>query len=131
MSKDQMHVIKRNGNLEELSFDKILNRIKNLSININPPLNINYAELVMKIIVQLIPNISTSLIDELLAEQCAAMCTVKYDFGELASRLIISNHHKNTEQNFVNIINHLSLIFDQCCNFNKHIPQLFNLFLQL
>ena len=107
MSKDQMHVIKRNGNLEELSFDKILNRIKNLSININPPLNINYAELVMKIIVQLIPNISTSLIDELLAEQCAAMCTVKYDFGELASRLIISNHHKNTEQNFVNIINHL------------------------
>ena len=107
MTKDQMHVIKRNGDLEELSFDKILNRIKNLSTNINPQLNINYAELVMKIIDQLIPNISTSLIDELLAEQCAAMCTVKYDFGELASRLIISNHHKNTEQNFVNIINHL------------------------
>ena len=67
MTKDQMHVIKRNGDLEELSFDKILNRIKNLSTNINPPLNINYAELVMKIIDQLIPNISTSLIDELLA----------------------------------------------------------------
>ena len=107
MTKDQMHVIKRNGDLEELSFDKILNRIKNLSTNINPPLNINYAELVMKIIDQLIPNISTSLIDELLADQCAAMCTVKYDFGELASRLIISNHHKNTEKNFINIINHL------------------------
>ena len=61
----------------------------------------------MKIIDQLIPNISTSLIDELLAEQCAAMCTVKFDFGELASRLIISNHHKNTPRNFVNVINNL------------------------
>ena len=107
MAKDQMHVVKRNGQLEELSFDKILNRIKKLSTNISPTLNINYAELVMKIIDQLIPNISTSLIDELLAEQCAAMCTVKFDFGELASRLIISNHHKNTPRNFVNVINNL------------------------
>ena len=101
---DQMHVIKRNGDSEEVSFDKILNRIKNLSTGISPVLNINYAELVMKIVDQLIPNISTSIIDELLAEQCASMATIKYDFGQLASRLIISNHHKNCEKNFTNII---------------------------
>jgi hypothetical protein len=35
---DDMKVIKRNGGYEDISFDKILNRVKNLSINIKPEL---------------------------------------------------------------------------------------------
>ena len=37
---DDMKVIKRNGDYEDISFDKILNRVKNLSINIKPQLKL-------------------------------------------------------------------------------------------
>ena len=99
--ENQMHVIKRNGSREEVSFDKISCRLRKLSENINPKLeNIRYAELVMKIINQLYDNIPTSNIDELVAEQCASQSSVHLDYGVLASRLVISNHHKNTSNSF-------------------------------
>ena len=50
---DQMHVTKRNGSMELVSFDKITKRVENLCNNIKPKLNINYGQLVMKIIDQL------------------------------------------------------------------------------
>jgi ribonucleotide reductase alpha subunit len=105
--QDEMKVLKRNGNLEDISFDKILNRVKNLGNNIEPKLNINYAPLVMKVIDQLYPNIPTKIIDELAAEQCASLSTKHLDYGTLASRIIISNHHKNTKNSFRAVINDL------------------------
>lgn len=107
MSNEQMKVTKRNGCTEDLSFDKILIRLKNLSENIEPKLNIGYAQLVMKITNQLVPNISTTLIDELVAQQCASMSTYKLDYGELASRIIVSNHHKNTNPDFTQVMQSL------------------------
>ena len=98
---EQMFVTKRNGQREEVAFDKILNRAKNLCNNIQPNLKIAHAKLVMKVIDQLYDNISTSQIDELLAEQCASLSTKKLDYGALASRIVISNHQKNTPDTFV------------------------------
>ena len=46
---DQMHVTKRNGSNELVSFDKIQKRVENLCNNIEPKLNINYGQLVMQI----------------------------------------------------------------------------------
>ncbi|MDG1878320.1 MAG: ATP cone domain-containing protein, partial [Acidimicrobiales bacterium] len=69
--KSEMHVIKRNGQLEDMSFDKILKRVKSLGL-INH-LSINYTTLVIKIIEQLYDNIETYLIDELTAQQSASM----------------------------------------------------------
>lgn len=98
---EQMSVTKRNGASEELSFDKILGRIKNLSKNIQPQLTgVNYAQLVMKVVDQLFPGIKTTAIDELVAEQCASMSTVHLDYGTLASRIVVSNHQKNTSESF-------------------------------
>ena len=54
----------------------------------------------MKVIDQLYPDIKTHIIDELTAEQCASMCTKHPDYGELASRIIVSNNHKNTSSSF-------------------------------
>ena len=99
---NEMCVIKRNGNYETVSFDKILNRVKNLGNESNPPLTLNYSQLIMKVIDQLYPNISTTKIDELTAEQCASLCTKHPDYGKLASRIIISNNHKNTPKTFYN-----------------------------
>lgn len=97
--EQELCVLKRNNKLQEVSFDKILNRVKKLG-NMHPSLQVNYSQLVMKVIDQLYDKINTSKIDELTAEQCASLCTKLPDYGELASRIIISNNHKNTLSSF-------------------------------
>ena len=101
MNHDQeMRVTKRNGEFEDMSFDKILQRMKKLGGETVPPLTLNYSQLVMKVIDQLYPDIPTSVIDELTAEQCASLCTAHPDYGTLAGRIAISNNRKNTPQTF-------------------------------
>ena len=98
--EQQMQVTKRDGVKEDVSFDKILTRLRNLSTNINPKLNITYAPLVMKVIDQFHDGITTNMIDELVAEQCASMSTTKIDYGDLAARIVVSNHQKSTSSSF-------------------------------
>lgn len=99
-SEQQLRVIKRNGHYEEVSFDKILKRVRKLGNECTPPLKINYGQLVMKVIDQLYPNIKTHVIDEITAEQCASLSTKHLDYGYLASRITVSNNHKNTLPSF-------------------------------
>lgn len=96
---EEMQVIKRNNTHEEISFDKILRRVKKLGNEAN--ININYSALVIKVIDQLYDNIETTKIDELTAEQCASMNIQHPDYGILAGRIVISNHHKNTDSSFL------------------------------
>ena len=91
----EMHVIKRNGKKEIISFDKILKRIKSLGKHFNLQ-HIIFAQLAMKVIDQLYDNIQTTKIDELTAEQCASMSSVHPDYTKLASAIVVSNLHKNT-----------------------------------
>jgi len=100
-----LRVTKRNGDLQEVAFDKILNRLKSLGNDVN--LNINYHSLTIKIIDQLFDTISTCKIDELSAEQCASLSSVHSDYSTLSSRIVISNHHKNTDILFSNVIKKL------------------------
>ena len=104
MDKNEDYVTKRSGKKEVISFDKILNRIKKLGKN---ELEVNYTSLTVKIIDRLYPNIPTSMIDELTAQQCASLSTKHPDYGILASRVLISNHQKNTDQNFFKITRQL------------------------
>ncbi len=97
---EELHVIKRNGNIETLSFDKILKRVKYLGSSSTPSLNVNYSQLVMKVVDQLYDNMPTYVIDELTAEQCASQITKHLDYGTLASRIIVSNNHKTTTDKF-------------------------------
>ena len=90
-------VIKRDGSIENISFDKILSRVKNLG---NTELKVNYTSLVQKIIDRVYNNIHTSEIDELLAQQCASLSTTHPDYQTLASRIVISNLHKRTPNTF-------------------------------
>ena len=100
-----MRVTKRNGELEEIAFDKILSRIKKLGIEAG--IKINYQQLVIKVIDQLYDTISTTKIDELAAEQCASLSTMHPDYGVMAGRIIISNHQKNTDPVFSNVMKQL------------------------
>jgi ribonucleoside-diphosphate reductase alpha subunit len=104
-SSTEMRVTKRNGELQDIAFDKILERVKKLGQEAN--IHINYSSLVMKVIDQLYDKIPTGKIDELAAEQCAAMSTLNPDYGTLAGRIIVSNHQKNTDPYFNMVINRL------------------------
>ena len=102
MDKDgEMLVTKRDGSKEIIAFDKILRRIKTLGNEAN--IKINYTSLAMKVIDQIYDNISTTKIDELSAEQCASMSTIHPDYNVLAGRIVVSNHHKNTLDSFVEV----------------------------
>ena len=111
MSSIDMRVTKRNGQLEDIAFDKILNRLKKLGQEAG--IQINYASLAMKVIDQLYDTISTTKIDELAAEQCASLSTLNPDYGTLASRIVVSNHHKNTISSFYETMKHLYEFVDK------------------
>ena len=100
-----MRVTKRDGELEDIAFDKILNRVKKLGQEAN--IQINYSSLVMKVIDQLYDKIPTTKIDELTAEQCAVMSTQHPDYAVLAGRVVVSNHQKNTESSFFSVVEKL------------------------
>ena len=102
----EMHVIKRNGKKEIISFDKILKRIKSLGKHFNLQ-HIIFAQLAMKVIDQLYDNIQTTKIDELTAEQCASMSSIHPDYTKLASAIVVSNLHKNTSDCYYETIKKL------------------------
>ena len=102
---EEMYVTKRDGKREIVSFDKILNRIKKIGQEAH--MKLNYTTLVMKVIDQLYDGISTTKIDELSAEQCASMASIHPDYNTLAGSIIISNHHSNTSQSFVEVMSKL------------------------
>ena len=102
-------VIKRNGEKEVFSFDKIYKRIVVLGKNKNGEneLNVKYTALAQKIIDRLYHEIPTEKIDELTAQQCASLITTHPDYGILASRILVSNHHKNTSESYLDVVNNL------------------------
>ena len=100
MGDQEMHVVKRSGQTQEVSFDKILRRVKSLGNECEPPLALNYADLVIRVIDQLYSGVTTRQIDELTAEQCASLCTQHPDYGVLAGRVVVSNCQKNTSPCF-------------------------------
>jgi ribonucleoside-diphosphate reductase alpha chain len=126
---DEMHVIKRSGQIEIVSFDKILQRIKNIGNSAN--IKINYTQLAMKVIDQLYDKITTTQIDILTADQCAAMSSIHYDYSTLAAHIAISNHHKNTQSDFAKVVTQLYMFEDK---HGKHTPlvseQLYNTVIQ-
>jgi len=111
MYPDEMVVQKRSGRRESVSFDKILNRIKKLAnMHISGVKNItsvNFTELSMKVIQQLYEGIKTSELDELTAQQCASLSSIHPDYGILAGRIVVSNHHKNTPSNIKDTVSQL------------------------
>ena len=102
---EEMLVKKRNGNMEVIAFDKILRRIKTIGTEVG--IKINYTTLAMKVIDQLYNGISTTQIDELSAQQCASLASTHPDYNVLASRITISNHHKNTVGSFSQVMTEL------------------------
>lgn len=102
-----MKVTKRTGELEEVSFDKILQRIKQQCYDLNEKF-IDPVEIATKVIQGLTDGIKTSELD-ILASETAAMMTANHpDFAKLAARISLSNLYKETHKTFSEAIEYIS-----------------------
>lgn len=99
---NKMRVEKRDGQYEEVSFDKILTRIKSLSqgSEFKQKLNIDETVIAQKVIQEIHDGVKTSELDELSSQIAIAMYSKNPDFKTLAGRIVVSNHHKNTKNTF-------------------------------
>ena len=100
-----MRVIKRDNTYEDISFDKVLRRLRTLW-GITPGLSdvVSPDQIAQKVCARIYDGVHTSELDELSAQLCATMVTTHPDYGVLAARIAISNHHKNTSPSFSEVI---------------------------
>jgi ribonucleoside-diphosphate reductase subunit M1 len=101
-----MNVVKRNKTTEVVKFDKIYKRLETLGKKFDLKY-VNYHIISQKIIDQLYDGMHTRELDVLAAEQCASMITEHLDYGKMAGYICISNHHKETKDNYCEFINEL------------------------
>jgi ribonucleoside-diphosphate reductase alpha chain len=94
-----MFVIKRDGRTESVKFDKITARIEKLCYGLNPHL-VDSIDVAKKVIEGLYDGVTTSELDNLAAETAASLTTKHPDYALLASRIAVSNLHKNTIKSF-------------------------------
>jgi ribonucleotide reductase alpha subunit len=122
-----MHVTKRDGSVEKVSFDKVLNRLERLSEN----LCVNFTEVAQKVCSRIYDRVKTSELDDLAAQICASMITEHPDYDKLASRVSVSNHHKNTSPSFSEVVEMLyreesRIVSDQLYNVVQKNKEKFN-----
>jgi len=94
-----MYVIKRDGKKETVKFDKITARIEKLCYSLNHEL-VDPIDVAQKVIEGLFDGVTTSELDNLAAETAASLTTKHPDYALLASRIAVSNLHKNTLKSF-------------------------------
>ena len=87
-----MRVIKRNGRVEDVKFDKVTNRILKLAVGLSE--NVDAQKISQQVFSSMYENIKTYEIDNLSAETCIAMITSDPDYEILATRLVASNIQK-------------------------------------
>jgi len=93
-----MFVLKRDGRSEAVKFDKITGRIKKLCYGLHP--SVDPVKISMKVIEGIYDGVTTTVLDNLAAETAASMTVTHPDYALLASRIAVSNLHKNTEKSF-------------------------------
>ena len=103
--EEHLYVIKRDGSRVPVSFDEILQRIRKLSDGleyVNPDL------VSQKVCNQLTDGVKTSELDNFAAEICAMMqARFHPNYGKLAARIVIDNHHKNTPSDMATVARRL------------------------
>ncbi len=95
-----MRVLKRDGHFENISFDKVLQRIRKASKH----LQVNPDALAQQVLSQIYDGVKTEEIDDLTAQLAASLSTNHPDWGTLAARIAISNHQKKTSSSFCKVM---------------------------
>jgi len=96
---ETLQVTKKDGTIERLDEDKVLQRLKNLSEGLDLRF-ISLTEVAESIIQGTYPNITTTEIDTLASETAASKSTQHPDYARLAARICASANHKSTSNKF-------------------------------
>src|SRR5271170_4803602 len=112
--RSKLYVVKRNGIKEEISFDKVLYRVKSLcgldesSINttFKPLYNVDYNVVSKETIRGIYVGINTKELDDLSACVCQSRSFDHPEYGILSSRIYINNYHKS---NIFNLQKHFNI----------------------
>ena len=94
-----MFVIKRDGTQESVKFDKITARVQKLSYGLDAHY-VDPIQVAKKVIDGVYDGVNTVDLDNLAAETAASLTTKHPDYALLASRIAVSNLHKNTIKSF-------------------------------
>ncbi len=106
-----MFVIKRDGTRESVKFDKITARIQKLSYGLEPA-HVDPILVAKKVIDGVYDGVTTIELDNLAAETAAGLTSRHPDYAQLASRIAVSNLHKNTIKSFSKTIEALHNYID-------------------
>lgn len=97
-----MYVVKRDGRKETVKFDKITARIIKMCYGLDPL--VSPEAVAMKVIEGIYDGVSTTDLDNLAAEVAAAKTIDHPDYALLASRIAVSNLHKETKKTFSDVM---------------------------
>jgi ribonucleoside-diphosphate reductase alpha subunit len=100
-----MYVIKRDGRKEPVKFDKITARIIKMCYGLDPL--VSPEAVAMKVIEGIYDGVTTTDLDDLAAEVSAAKTIDHPDYALLASRIAVSNLHKETKKTFSEVMEDL------------------------
>lgn len=100
-----MYVVKRDGRKEAVKFDKITARIVKMCYGLD--LLVSPEAVAMKVIEGLFDGVTTTQLDNLAAEVAAAKTIDHPDYALLASRIAVSNLHKETKKTFSDVMTDL------------------------
>ena len=100
-----MYVVKRDGRKEAIKFDKITARVVKMCYGLDPI--VSPESVAMKVIEGLYDGVTTPELDNLAAEVAAAKTTEHPDYALLASRIAVSNLHKETKKSFSEVMSDL------------------------
>lgn len=95
-----MFVVKRNGKKEEVKFDKVTKRIKNLCKGLDKSVVDNAAGVAQKVCSVIVNMISTQELDVLASKVAQDLVVYHPDYGLLAGRLSASNLRKKIKCTF-------------------------------
>ena len=97
-----MYVVKRDERKEDVKFDKITARIVKMCYGLDPL--VSPEAVAMKVIEGLFDGVTTTQLDNLAAEVAAAKTIDHPDYALLASRIAVSNLHKETKKVFSEVM---------------------------
>lgn len=104
-----MQVVKRDGRKEDVHFEKVQQRIAKAATG----LSVNATKVAQGVLSRIVDGITTTELDTITANLAYAWSTTHPDYGDLAARIAVSNHQKNTYATLLETIECLAAVKDR------------------
>ena len=114
-----LQVVNRKGEKEDVRFDAILDKLTNLSADLDP-IWVDPAYLAKLVIEGLYDGVTTRELDELAAETAASLASQHPDYSRLAARICVDDLHRATNDKFSGVVRDLREYIDS--ESNEHAP---------